>query len=243
MAAYMDGWHFTDDSLRDGRSLPKQGVWLSLPKELKPSVCVFGFHMCKEPLNALSCAPGWNVAKVRITGRIDKRITTIDQACGLRRKALTPYVDATFAVEKFARDCAITVAEDIHAPEFILDILYRPMRTHYQPMEPLTTEQICELHKYIKMASHMEEMAFRYVSYLAYSTLNWAPLQKYVVSELVLREHNILLNRGIKSGEIADNYCNCRHYNDSKQCKIWHKQNERLKLMLEQLFQSSEGAS
>jgi len=61
-------WHFVSDTLRDGRPVPADGVWLEHKGKLK--MCVSGLHWSREPFDALQYAPGETLCLVEIGGEI-----------------------------------------------------------------------------------------------------------------------------------------------------------------------------
>jgi hypothetical protein len=49
-------WHFVADTLRDGRPVPKDGVWLEHTGYVR--MCETGLHASLQPFDALQFAPG-----------------------------------------------------------------------------------------------------------------------------------------------------------------------------------------
>ena len=96
-------WHFVDDTLRDGRPVPKDGEKLIFPGE--PVMCERGLHASRHPFDALRYAPGAILCRVRCGGTIiegdDKLVCT--------ERTIVARADATEALLDFARMQALSV--------------------------------------------------------------------------------------------------------------------------------------
>jgi len=61
-------WHFVGKTPRDGRKVPKDGVWLNYDGPL--IMCCSGLHASIHPLDALFYAPGKTLCRVECSGQI-----------------------------------------------------------------------------------------------------------------------------------------------------------------------------
>ena len=99
-------YHFTTNTLRDGRPLPKIGQWLEQHGEIIP--CQNGLHASEHPFDALSFAPGPLLHMVVIGGKIVPHGNPIDKVVASRRKIVRT-IDATNVLRAFARRVALDV--------------------------------------------------------------------------------------------------------------------------------------
>jgi hypothetical protein len=116
----VSAWHFAAKTLRDGRPLPADGVWLTHdgPEVI---MCETGLHASRRVIDALQYAPGSTVCRVscrRIVGehkndklvcwerRIDWRIENADEA-----------------LRSFARKAALSVIHLWDAPAIVKQYL------------------------------------------------------------------------------------------------------------------------
>jgi len=95
-------WHFTGDTLRDGRPVPQPGEVLTHHGDIE--MCASGLHASRRPLDALRYAPGENVHRVELWGDVEE---AKDKLVGRHRRILWS-ADATEALRGFARWCPST---------------------------------------------------------------------------------------------------------------------------------------
>ena len=105
-------WHFAGETLRDGRPLPKKGETLRHEGEVVP--CKSGLHGSKRAIDALSSAPGWNVARVRLSGTIVPHGDPVDKYAASIRTNLTDYVSAKDVLVALSRRWALRALR-VHA--------------------------------------------------------------------------------------------------------------------------------
>lgn len=110
-------YHFADDRLRCGSTLPKAGDVLRLEGEIIP--CERGFHASKRAFDALIYAPGANVALVTLRGTVVEHGDPVDKAAASIRENLSNYVDASEVLMEFARHCALDVIDQWDAPDIV----------------------------------------------------------------------------------------------------------------------------
>src|SRR3990167_2376020 len=96
-------YHFVGSTLRDGRPVPADGVWLEHKGPLV--MCESGLHFSKEPLDALKYAPGETLCLVEIGGKI---VHYTDKGICSRRKIIAR-MDATELLHYYARMQALSV--------------------------------------------------------------------------------------------------------------------------------------
>ena len=116
-------WHFVGKTLRDGRPVPADGVWLIHKGELR--MCESGLHWSRQPFDALTYAPGEMLCLVEIGGDIvePKSGEHTDKGISTKRKIIAR-MDATELLRYFARMQALSVIhlnEDL--PEVVDDYL------------------------------------------------------------------------------------------------------------------------
>jgi hypothetical protein len=114
----MIGYHFVNDKLRDGRSIPKNGEWLEHKGPLK--LCDAGLHWSKHPFDALTYAPGTVLCLVELAG---ETIHSTDKSVSERRRIIKRF-DATEMLIGFARWQAYQVLELWSAPEIVKQYIY-----------------------------------------------------------------------------------------------------------------------
>lgn len=102
----MLGYHFTADTLRDGRPIPPIGEWLVHEGPIAP--CVSGLHASEHPFDALTYAPGNLLHRVELEGDLVPHGYPVDKWVGRKRHILET-VDAETMLRVFARECALTV--------------------------------------------------------------------------------------------------------------------------------------
>ena len=98
-------WHFVGKRLRDGRPVPKDGVWLEHQEPLV--LCESGLHASVDPWDAVRYAPGPILCRVEMGGAIlhgtDKMVAT--------RRRIVARIDATDLLRYFARMRALSVID------------------------------------------------------------------------------------------------------------------------------------
>lgn len=110
-------YHFTGDTLRDGRPIPPIGETLTHDGPLK--LCVSGLHASIHPFDALFYAPGPLLHRVRMSGAIvhgdDKLVSS--------ERTILASIDATDLLREFACWCAIDVIHLWDAPDIVTQYL------------------------------------------------------------------------------------------------------------------------
>jgi len=107
------GYHFVGDTLRDGRPVPADGVWLVHNGPLE--MCRSGLHLSLTPFEALKYAPGSIICRVRYGGEI---LADIDKLV-CRRRMIEARFDATDLLRSFVRTEALAVIHPWDAPNVI----------------------------------------------------------------------------------------------------------------------------
>ena len=110
-------WHFIGDTLRDGRPVPQDGVWLEHDGPLV--ICQSGLHASLDPFDALQYAPGPILCLVECDGDIHHQRDKL--VC--RRRRIVARRDATEGLRYFARMQALSVAHLWEPPDVVLDYL------------------------------------------------------------------------------------------------------------------------
>ena len=110
-------WHFVGDTLRDGRPVPQDGVWLEHDGPLV--ICQSGLHASLDPFDALQYAPGPILCLVECDGDIHHQRDKL--VC--RRRRIVARRDATEGLRYFARMQALSVAHLWEPPDVVLDYL------------------------------------------------------------------------------------------------------------------------
>ena len=113
----MKAWHFVNNTLRDGRPIPPDGVKLIHDGDLV--MCESGLHASKNILDALKYAPGNVVCRVEVGGKIIKG----DDKLVCSERTILWRVDAEDVLRKFARLCALDVINLWNAPAVVVDYL------------------------------------------------------------------------------------------------------------------------
>jgi hypothetical protein len=111
------GYHFVDETLRDGRPVPLDGEWLEHDGKL--AMCESGLHWSAHPFDALKYAPGAILCLVETDG---KTIYGNDKSVSRRRKILKR-IDATDLLRGFARWQAYQVLHIWDAPAVVVRFL------------------------------------------------------------------------------------------------------------------------
>ena len=112
-------YHFTKDTLRDGRPVPPVGQWLAHTGPLVPCEC--GLHASEHPFDALTFAPGSRLHLVELDGEI---LPHGGNKVVSRWRKIVKSIDAEPLLRKFARRVALDV---IHlwpdAPPVVVEYL------------------------------------------------------------------------------------------------------------------------
>ena len=114
------GYHFTGDTLRDGRPIPTVGAWLKHEGDI--IVCQSGLHASKHPFDALQYAPGNKLHKVILRGDLKTHGEPVDKYVGRERKIVAS-IDAEKLLRDFARWSALQVIHLWNAPQVVKDYL------------------------------------------------------------------------------------------------------------------------
>lgn len=112
-------WHFTGDTLRDGRPVPSPGEILTYDDGEVIMCGVGGLHASREPLDALRYAPGSMIHRVEVWGDVEERP---DKLVGRHRRILWS-ADATDPLRAFSRWCASSVIDAWDAPDVVHQFL------------------------------------------------------------------------------------------------------------------------
>ena len=112
----MKAYHFTGDTLRDGRPIPAIGEWLDHPGPIVP--CESGLHASEHPFDALQFAPGPMLHLVELDGEIQTHGNPPDKIVG-RRRRIVASIDATDLLREFARWCALQVVHLWQCPDVV----------------------------------------------------------------------------------------------------------------------------
>lgn len=102
-------YHFTGDTLRDGRPIPPIGKWLTHTGKLIP--CVQGLHASKHPFDALRFAPGNRLHRVQLGEKTISHGDPTSKVVSNKRKIVAS-IDATEVLQKFARLCALSCLQN-----------------------------------------------------------------------------------------------------------------------------------
>ena len=112
-------WHFVGDTLRDGRPIPKDGVWLEHGGQV--ILCEQGLHASRCPFDALQYAPGATLCLVDLDGKI---VRDNDKLAASGRRIIARR-DMTDILRYFARMQALSVVNLMAPcpPDVVLDYL------------------------------------------------------------------------------------------------------------------------
>ena len=111
-------WHFTADTLRDGRAIPPVGE--TLHHDGKLVICKRGLHASERILEALQYAPGPTIHRVRCGGEI---VRQADKLCCAERTILWSHTISDKLLRDFARAQARSVLHLWDAPQIARDYL------------------------------------------------------------------------------------------------------------------------
>lgn len=110
-------WHFVGNRLRDGRPVPRNGVWLEHQGPIE--ICARGLHASLDPFDALQYAPGPILCLVEVDGVEVQQ----DDKLVCRRRKIVARMDATKMLRYFSQMQALSVVDKWDAPEVVLDYL------------------------------------------------------------------------------------------------------------------------
>lgn len=110
-------WHFVGDTLRDGRPVPADGVWLR--HEGKCEICRAGLHASRRLLDAINFAREPMLCRVECMEIEDEQPDKL--VCRARR--IVARFDATDLLRKASRKFALDVAHLWDAPDVVLQFL------------------------------------------------------------------------------------------------------------------------
>lgn len=118
-------WHFTGETLRDGRPVPAPGVPLRHPDYRPLALCREGLHASLQPFDALEYAPGAMLHLVRCSARPGEIIHGNDgDKLVTRERTIVVSMDATPLLRHFARQQALSVLHHWpDPPDCVLDFL------------------------------------------------------------------------------------------------------------------------
>ena len=119
MTETIEAWHFVGDRLRDGRPVPKDGVWLRHGGQIR--ICESGLHASRRPWDALRYAPGATLCYVECRGDIHEH----DDKLVCRERRIIMRADVTETLRYFARMQALSVVHlwASELPDVVLDYL------------------------------------------------------------------------------------------------------------------------
>ena len=110
-------WHFTSNTLRDGRPLPAPGEVLRHEGDLV--ICREGLHASRRLIDALKHAPGSMLHRVTCGGEAVEESDKL--VC--RERTIEWTIDADDLLWRFARKRALDVIHLWDAPEVVVDYL------------------------------------------------------------------------------------------------------------------------
>jgi len=110
-------WHFVGRTLRDGSSIPPDGVTLRCEGELR--MCVFGLHASRDPFDALHYAPGTTLCLVECGGKIIEGTDKL--VCSER--TIIARMDVSELLRYYARMQALSVVHLWEPSDVVLDFL------------------------------------------------------------------------------------------------------------------------
>lgn len=119
MTETIKAWHFVAGTLRDGRPVPKDGVWLRRDGQIR--ICESGLHASLRPWDALRYAPGATLCYVECRGDIHEH----DDKLVCRERRIIMRADVTETLRYFARMQALSVINlwPSAPPDVVLDYL------------------------------------------------------------------------------------------------------------------------
>ena len=120
MTSAVRAFWFFGNKLRDGRPIPADGDWLEHTGPI--TACISGLHASRCPFDALTYAPGSNLALVELDGQIGEHGNPVDKLVASRRRIIAR-IDATDLLRQFARQCALAVIDKWDAPAIVREYL------------------------------------------------------------------------------------------------------------------------
>ena len=112
-------WNFVRRTLRDGRPIPVDGIWLEHDGPME--MCESGLHFSRHPFDALTYAPGSTLCLVEIGGEIIEPKGDNKGICS--RRKIVKRGDMTELLRYFSRQQALSVVHLWDAPDVVLDYL------------------------------------------------------------------------------------------------------------------------
>jgi len=112
-----NGYHFTSDTLRDGRPVPPIGETLVHEGEIV--WCRSGLYFSPTPYRALKYAPGPILHRVWCEEIEQQK----DDKAVCRKRTIVASIDATDLLREFARKCALDVIHMWDAPQVVVEYL------------------------------------------------------------------------------------------------------------------------
>ena len=112
-----NAYHFTANTLRDGRAIPPVGEWLEYDGEIE--ICKSGLHFSKDPFDALQYAPGNLLHLVEV----DEIEHEHDDKGVCRRRRIIATIDAESLLREFARWCVLQLLDLWDAPTVVREYL------------------------------------------------------------------------------------------------------------------------
>ena len=110
-------WHFVNETLRDGRTIPPDGEWLEHDEDLV--MCKSGLHASICLIDALKYAPGNTICRVECDGQITKD----DDKLVAERRRILWRIDGEELLKEFARWCALQVIHLWDVPDIVKEYL------------------------------------------------------------------------------------------------------------------------
>ncbi len=114
----LEAWHFVDDTLRDGRPVPADGVKLVYDGPLK--ICAQGLHASERIIDALFYSKGNMICRVQIEGAESQGED--DKIVG-RTRTILWRINGEPVLREFARKCALDVIHLWDAPPVVRQYL------------------------------------------------------------------------------------------------------------------------
>jgi hypothetical protein len=110
-------WHFVSDKLRDGRSIPADGI--KLKHDGKVVMCKSGLHASRVLLDALNYAPGYTVCRVKVSGDVIED----DDKLVASERTIVWRLEVKQLLLAFARQQALKVAHLWEMPKVVRQYL------------------------------------------------------------------------------------------------------------------------
>jgi hypothetical protein len=117
---FINGYHFTGDTLRNGEPIPAVGEWLVYSGKIAP--CKSGLHASVHPFDALRYAPGNLLHRVTLEGELTPHGVPVDKWVG-RRRLIHQTINAEKMLRDFARWNARQVLHLWAAPDCVVKFL------------------------------------------------------------------------------------------------------------------------